>query len=1533
MKAAILKLPDINFRNIRKHRSSQNDGFEELTRQIVLAEPPEGFSSIENRGPGADGGVEIAVKFPDGRVWGWQSKYFPDTFAASEVSQLKKSFKSALENFPLLERYHVAIPRNLSGSAEGKNETQTKQWNTFKAWCAAEAKKKGRVVEIVLWDESYFVSKLQRNEARYSGMRVYWFDENSFDTQWFENQLRKSRDYIGKRYRPDDHVDVGINEKLRLLRRHDSLKERLVSLTSQLNDAGTALREVMASGTEVDPLRGHCEQVQAEIERIVEILGTIDSDDLYGVRLTKCLDEVAAIESGLAAYKSLLSARFEEVEHIDPKTGDKKFVNIYSIGVRHSINSVAENVTIACGFFSPTDRKILREPALLVEGDAGIGKSHLLAKEVESHVRENHPALFIPARTLDHGDKPEQEVLKYLDIADIRFDTFLAALHSAALASGQPALIVVDGLNESWSAAGWQSGLPVLLGQVRKFNRLALCVSVRSSFRDLCIRSDLTIPRIAHYGFNGHVGEAAKEYLDRHGIERFSAPILGLDDLLYNPLFLSTAVDFLVASKQTSFPRGMDSIADIINFWLQAVERNLIDKRFERIALNDNKISSALHKIAAAMATSGSEYLPYEDAYKLCEEAINLALPAKDSERFLSRLIDEGVLLDSPSRDTNSGKRVSFGFQKFSDYFIADAILRDCETPEKLAGALRSGGKYEYVFRDGRNYEFAGLRVALLALTPIRWKIELIDLDANFTDDVRVSVKDFLDSLLWRRGEAISERTVELLQSQRKPNEDGKRGIDDTLWFDTLLTLATESESPINASFLKQNLASFPLGERDAGWSVYLVGKGQEYDDDWSVVQQLINWAWVAPKMAIELKKVHLVATALALMTSTTDRQLRDCATKALASLLTKYPEEIAAIIREFEAWDDSYVRERVLAAAAGAVLYCEDALHIKNAALAADEMVFKKVPVERHAWTRRYAQIIMEHAVFNNVGIDDDVVKRSTPPYASTPIVDWPTLEDVAGQRESARSIFSSVIGYVPSNFDGKPPTMPGDFGRYTMGGISTSFSKEIRGAAPPLTREEEVANVWNKVDALGATTTSLHAELLDVLRRIELARFSSLLKSVKADHESEDDDNSGETLELRFSQLAKDLLALLPEDLASEFSRVDPLSRFRENGVPKFSISQGRYWVFRRALELGWESALHERVENEVLRYTGGRRDHSVERIGKKYQHIAYGELVGYLADHHWYVDWQRDPEILKNLELYERADIDPSYFSGVYSKPIEVQTLNGFRAPDMEFVVDTSARNMEWTETLADIPEFSEYLVQSDESGTLWAMHHCYRRSKNYMHGFESEEPFRSAQYGIELILVPRSDVEKLPKLTTEELRKDNHDVFDHGSTDPFFWGQLSYRHMAVTSMMPVDYEVANFKFGRPKQSYSPKYTQFDHSGVRDESDLITPHTAILAHLKLKPKDGWSSIFVSEDGRPAFVDNPNREEGLAFYRLDVIEQFADDHDLKVVWRVWVEKDGGLGTHRAGPHHEQFARNDYLGYFFREDGEWRGKLIKFRD
>ncbi|MEY9125783.1 hypothetical protein [Bradyrhizobium yuanmingense] len=1531
-----MRTPDINFRNIRKHRSSQNDGFEELTRQLVLAEPPANYAAIESRGPGADGGVELLVRFQDGRLWGWQSKYFPDSFGASEVAQLKKSFKAALENFPRLERYYVAVPRNFSGHAEGSQDTQTKNWNRFTKWCAVESAKLGRSVSIELWDETYFVNKLQRHDAIYAGMRLYWFDNEALDVAWFKQRLAKSFAYIGKRYRPDDHVEVGIADTIRVLRRETSSERRFREVTRKVAGAISVLQSLIRATGDVGTLKQDCSCLLERLESLDEAFADCEYGDLYARQLASTLRTLKATRRDVPSYQAVIDAQWERIEKVDQDTGKQISIHLHSSEVRSKISEVIGKIEGAASEFSPPEIDLLEYPFLLVAGDAGVGKSHLLANQVETHIKNDNPALFVPARVLDHGDRPEQDLLRYLDVGDLRFETFLAALHAAALASGSSAILVIDGLNESLFARGWESGLPSLITQIDKFNRIALCVSIRSSYRELCIRPELHIAQISHHGFRGHLGEAAKEYLDRNGIERPSAPIFGLNEILYNPLFLSTAVDFMKATGQVSFPRGMDSIATLISFWLGAVEQNLITKGFDRISLNDGKIPQIMRRLSSEMAATGSEYVAFELVHNVCEETVDLAPPAKQSDRLLPRLIDEGLLLDFPSDDSETGKRVSFGFQKFSDYFIADAIIRECRTPQVLAKELKSGGKYAYLFSADRYHEFAGPRIALLALTPARLGQELPLIEEGLLEGIQVSVEEFTSSLLWRRSQDISEQTVELLERQRR--RKGKNGplIDDSDWFGLLLELAPLSNCLLNASYLKKDLASLPLGERDARWSVYLVGKTETYDDDWSSVQQLIDWAWVAPKSEIEAEKIHQVAIALALMTSTMDRQLRDCATKALASLLIKFPSEISTLIDEFADWNDSYVRERVLAAAAAGVLYCDDSGALKAAALAADRMVFAKRPVERHAWTRRYAQIIVDQAIFNKVGIADELIARSTPPYSSEIISEWPTLEQIAPGRDNASSIFSSVVGFVGEHFDGKAPMMAGDFGRYTMGRID-SFSAVVRGHRLPLSRKDSIQDFWKRVAELGTKARDTSVELIRLTELRESLRFSDLIEFAdRRDHAlkdvTTDEEITEEAIEKLCSEAETSILALLPDKMREEYDRLQPLRDSSQDRIPTFSLLQGQCWVFDRTQRLGWQRLLHEEIERKRLRYSHDRYNHQVERIGKKYQHIAFGELVGYLADHHWYVDWEKDPSILLCLEEFKRADIDATYLSGAFSKPAETYLPGALRVPEMILVPDSPESNMAWTKTLDDIPDPVPFLSQSGDDGYQWYLQHSFCRSKDYMKGFESTDPFRSAQCGIELILVDQADVEKLQAVTTEKIDRDHHDVFENSWSSPSLLGQRSFRHSASAPAFSVPYRAADFRFARITERCSPNYSEFDRSGVSDEAEFYTPHPALLAELRLRPKDGWSTYFVTANGEPAFSDIPSFLAGVTVIRQDLIEKFARNHNLKVVWRVWVEKDGGLGTNHGAGRHRQVARNDFIGFFFKDGLNWRGKLISFR-
>lgn len=1552
--------PDINFRNIRKHRSSQNDGFEELTRQLVLAEPPEGATEIEHRGPGADGGVEIIARFADGCVWGWQSKYFTDGFGSSEVNQLKSSFSAALTNFPKLERYYVAIPRNLSGHAEGENDTQTKNWKNFKQWCEDEATALKRTVEIVLWDDTYFVSRLQRSDPAHAGMRLYWFDETVFDQDWFERQLRKSLAFIGNRYREPDHVDVKIGDTLEIMTKRPGFLQRLESVW---NTIAASTEKLAAAIKTLDKTDSHIADFEQAVSLLRELSGAAKETDpgkLVDQRIANLLEMLRDIEDNGSVNFVLGQARF--MTRKDSKKPDsERETYVYPRKTRDLLAELQSDIMDASLEFSLQEIELFRTPALLVEGEAGIGKSHIIAREVQRHVQQGHPAVFVPGRTLDQGDKPESEILHYLDLKDLRFETFLGALDAAAKADGHPALLAIDGINESLDATGWEPGLPKLISQVRQFDQIGFCVSIRSAYKKLCIRPGLDVVTVRHVGFSANFGEAARQYLDRHGIERPSAPIFELRDTLYNPLFLTTAVDFLRATKQTSFPRGLDSISKLIDFWLEAIEINLTTKRYDRIQRGDGKILEVAEAIAAKMAEDGSEYLDFKTANTICEQIVDLGPPAKVADRLLMKLIDEGMFLDTPDNsDGKTGKYISFAFQKFSDYFIADAVLRQTGDAPALAAAVKPGGKYYYLFDEETPWKFAGPRTALFALTALRLGKELPDIEADIGDHVFFSAEDFLDSLQWRQGNAIWDETRELLEDIRaRPAAVDEPELSDDVYFDVLLRLAAIPECRLNALYLKKKLGAMTLADRDATWSLYLVRKTETYDEEWSIVQELIDWSWTAPAAEIGSEKIHLIAITIALMTSTMDRQVRDSATKALSSLLMKFPAEIAGLIEEFKDWDDAYVRERVLAAAVGGALYCIDHPILKSAAEAADRMVFARQPVERHAWVRRYAHLVVLHASLRGVALTADLVSRATPPYASAPITDWPTLADLAPLHEIARDIFSSVIGYLSEKEGSKQPIMAGDFGRYTISGIDTSFSAETRGENPPVSRDMEIEQFWADVEEADPRAVGLRNQLESARAQKAEGSMAVLLKRADVDallaQLDDDDDDSDKMekfavqigsqtsaedaksqarLEKAYDDLEASLLALLTPQLRDRYQALEPLV-FRSGGqIEKFSIQTARNWIVDRALKLGWDPKVHEPIERQALRYSHGRHDHHIERIGKKYQHIAHQELIGYLADHHWYLDWNSPASILQEMERFERSDIDPTYLASEFAKQASTFFPEGVEVPEMRFTPSEPVNNMEWTKSPVDLPDVVPFLIQKDVDGQEWYLQKSFTRSFGYMNNLKSNDPFKSAQLSIELVLFKVEDVGRLDELTTETLDGDDGGVFDSGRDSSAFYGQRSARHLSDPVKFELISEITDIKFGRFVESYSPKFGEYDHSGVQSDKGFNVPTATLIVSQKLTPKDAWSAYYVSEDGKPAFVHDHDRgDDGVTLVRAGVIKDFAKQSGLKPVWIVWGEKDGGKGNNRLVEEERLFARNDFLGFYYELDGVWHGNLIRFRN
>ena len=101
--------------------------------------------------------------------------------------------------------------------------------------------------------------------------------------------------------------------------------------------------------------------------------------------------------------------------------------------------------------------------------------------------------------------------------------------------------------------------------------------------------------------------------------------------------------------------------------------------------------------------------------------------------------------------------------------------------------------------------------------------------------------------------------------------------------------------------------------------------------------------------------------------------------------------------------------------------------------------------------------------------------------------------------------------------------------------------------------------------------------------------------------------------------------------------------LREFENQDEGLFELAQRA--IFGRVLELGWRPEVFKDVDNHM--HSGSRMDHTVERVGKKYQWIAFYELLGRLADHLTIEEQWTDnsPAPYRYAEQFVYRNIDPT------------------------------------------------------------------------------------------------------------------------------------------------------------------------------------------------------------------------------------------------------------------------------------------------
>lgn len=1477
----------IDFRTIRPHHGSQHSGFEEAVCQLAALETAPGVP-FSRKGAGADGGLECYRVEADGSETGWQAKYFFE-FGSNQAAQLTKSLNQAIAKHPKLSRFIVSLPFNLSDGRVGNQKSERDRWNSWVQACAKAILP--RIVTIELWDETQLIERLSRSEPRYAGRRHYWFDLLHFTPDWFQTRFEITRQALGTRYTPELNIELPIRRGLLAIARDPSFIEGLSRFADDIDEARHRATDDVArllTGTAAAASAADLDVRLRAISRLIRTASIGPADPLPFNSWVQVLDEASTTLGTCSA--AIWDMRTQQ-------GGDREKVRQAQFNIEQ-LYEVIERVSE--GIKRPISQ-LANEHRLLVTGEAGTGKSHLLADVADRHIAQGSPAVLVLGGSFVDGE-PWCQVTDQLGLTNTTPDDFLGTLDAAGEAAGTRALVMIDAINERGGIALWASRLAAFLATADRFPHVAVILSCRTTFLPYIVREidEKALPRLAHPGFAGKAAEAAQRYLDARGIVRMAAPNLSPE--FENPLFLRTCCDALDRRGEQELPRGLAGVSGVFDFYFGAVADAVTARMglYARLRI----VETALERLTQAMVEARSGYLPIVQVNALLEQLHPSGNQTEQSLFF--QLENEGVLTVEPVIDGSTMlELVRFTFERLSDHRIAQALLDAAITDSDPAPVFAPGGALrEYVV--GLNaYRFAGIAEAFAVQLPERFGIELLDL---INDDVAIYglLPGFRTSLLWRRQDAFRERTLELLDEHADYLEDDP-------WLDTLIAVATEPSNRFNADYLDRWLRPMSMPERDELWSVrsthLAVNEGNAIDT-------LIQWVLANGLKPIEPERARLAALTLTWLTSLSHRIVRDMATKALAALLVNRRELGAYLIGRFADLNDAYIVDRVLAAVYGGATRSSSNDGLGALAEAAYSAVFAIDPVPAHALIRDHARGVIELAAYRGALPSSVSLDRVRPPYSSGSPLETISDEVLAGfvQNYSGSFLRDDIMS---SAFE------DGDFARYEIDPLAHRFLKLPRNEVG---RSDEARyNEWHLRTVAGRCDREAALEcLIDVSRRLSTIPhdFSRWLDDVNDAPTDDDGKPTRKAVEAASKAAEGDFRSLLSDTEQQDYEIY--AEGWVNEGMwksdasprrPNFSGLTARRWVAWRAHNLGWTPERFAQFERNMP--SQGRMEHSIERIGKKYQWIAYHELTGRLSDI-VAVDggFRNQPQPYRGPWQVDTREMDPSILV------TRTKEQDGSRQPATwwsphapRWREDPPKARLAWMrDESRDVPDVPMQLDVTDTDGRRWlVLDMGATRNQSVIDNGESMF-LRMTWHKVHSLLVARNDADRLATLLMKSERDRDHppeiDLPWRAYLGEYPW-HPSYDHLH-----------GDWELGKPKievfGTIANRYVERSghNYSIEESFNLSIPGPRLVRGLNLRLADGHSLAFCDAQGNIQFKDPSAEAAGHSAALVDraALTALLESDGLELIWIFLGEKS----AHGGRPQRSGWGGQlDYWGIY----------------
>lgn len=1006
----MVTIDKIDFTKLKPYGGKTTKCFEQFCYQIAQKEYGHLGTFTPIDGSGGDGGVEFYLKLHNGEKWGWQCKFFGDTGrlnVGSRDSAIENSFETAIRNHNDLTKWFLCIKTDLTAdslSSKGKFSKGERNWFENELTKIIPS---GKTIALELWGETSFVTFLK--DSKHIGIRSFFFGELEFNQDWFKKIFYENFEKVKDKYDSDLHtIDRYTQSKIDFLlidsnytKLTGELKKELLEKANAIETALYDFRdERMLTSKEYSQRENYfliCQEFKNHIAYVFEKIDSVESCFI------NCTPELLP-EFDLEELNKNFFEYFNKIDYRAFEEKSRAFKDASSIS--YLISEFGESYN---RFFRNYFHK--KQRVIHFIADAAKGKTHISCDIAYRKITNSNPAIFITGDKFTDETSIVEALRRILDIPqEFTFDDFLKALDVYASILNTQIPIVIDGLNETISnrlfSPIWNNHLSAFIAKVLQTKNLIVVTTCRKSYVDRIWDKANTNEFHYLHGFDDYetIHEAVRKYFTKYKLkaELFFAPLEKFRDPIFLKIFCEIKNPNWKSSGEVAVNIEEESSYNVFREYLSQVNKRVTSSN-PILKANEQFIAESLNKLSLFLWSNNTREIPVNEFYNLIDGK-------SDYEKDKSRadiLINEGLVITRDIRDKS--EYVSFTYDILAGFMIGEYLIQKHPDisyfiSKKFIQKIIVNSKQHPFFEDVisslclllpqlKQTSFHELceKDRLLKFTKSKSFKYLPKFITNwYTDRIKFSNYAFgesVSSLFILPANAVKESDVHLVTKLFLRADENKK-IFYNLSFKTL----GDVKHPLNAIFFAKLLASLKMNERDISWTEHIRKKSHDLED--FILEFETQCRSNASESKLVSEKQHIVSIIIVWLLTSTNRNLRDKATKALYFYGRKFPNELSSLVYTSLKFNDPYVWVRTLASMYGVVMAEHKSTTSDNFRNQILPELSKSIYVlffkenaphsTTHILARDYARRIIEIGLVHNSSLlSEQEVKNIKPPYS----------------------------------------------------------------------------------------------------------------------------------------------------------------------------------------------------------------------------------------------------------------------------------------------------------------------------------------------------------------------------------------------------------------------------------------------------------------------------------------------------------------------------------------------------------------------